>query len=63
MQCDKRVEEDNEGTEDMDIKRKMEEDIDRQGEAGMHGLKVVAQQGIHNSHMEIENWDPLMYKN
>lgn len=65
MQCDEMVEEDNEGTaEDTDTKRKLEEGIDRkkEEEEGMDDLKAVTYEGIlHNSHMEIENWNPLMY--
>lgn len=61
-QYDKRVEdnEDIEGMEDTPA-----EDIDWNWEGGMVDLDLVAQQGTHNFHMDMEivNWDPLMYKN
>lgn len=51
-----KVVEDNEGTEDMDMDmvRKLEEDIDQSWEEGMADLKMVEQENTHNFHMDME---------
>jgi hypothetical protein len=51
--------------ENTDTEQKLEENIDRKEEVGIVDLEVVAHEGTYNSHrhMEIANWDPLMYKN
>lgn len=52
-QCCKGLE-DNTGIEDVDMVRKLTEDIDQSWEVGMVDLKMVQQGGNHNFHIDME---------